>query len=275
MVLIWIMQNGVSNVDNINSILNDPFFILPLTLVGFSASYLVLYLCMRFIHDRKFISFITTKSKINWMRILKGAAIWFAILGIFTIISFLLDPKGYKFTFDPSTFGILLIISLITFPIQASFEELFFRGYLMQGFGALSKKPIIPLLATSIIFGLVHIMNGNNMTLSGFPAIEAAIIGFMLGIITLGENSIETATGIHVMNNIYVALIVSSEGGVLGNVPSVLTAPSDPYSSILWTIIFALIGLIIIFWGKKDKLLGIFSWKDAENESNDEDVYYY
>ncbi|HML04962.1 MAG TPA: CPBP family intramembrane glutamic endopeptidase [Methanobacterium sp.] len=208
------------------------------------------------------------------MRLLKGATVWLAILAIFTVISFLVDPKSYKFTFDPSTFGILLILSLITFPIQASFEELFFRGYLMQGIGVLTKKPIIPLLVTSIIFGMVHVSNGSNMTLSGFPVIEATIMGLMLGIITLGENSIETATGIHIINNLYVALIVSSEGSILGNVPSVLTAPSDPYSSILWTTIFAIIALIVIFWGKKDKLLDIFRFEDAKNEKDIEDIQY-
>jgi len=128
----------------------------------------------------------------------------------------------------------------------------------MQGFGLLTKKPIIPLLATSIIFGLVHVMNGSNMTLSIFPVIEASIIGLMLGIITLGEDSIETATGIHIMNNLYVALIVSTEGSVLGDVPSVLSVPADPSGSVFLTIILSVIAIVIIFWGKKDRLLAIF-----------------
>lgn len=259
------MQNGISSQLNTSNIFQDPFFLLPLTLTGFAASFIVLYLCVRFVHHRTFISLINIKSKINWFRVLKGAVLWLAILGIFTLISILIDPNGYQFTFNPSTFGILVIISLITFPIQASFEELFFRGYLMQAFGVLTKKPIIPLFATSIIFGLVHVANGSNMSFSIFPVIEASIIGLMLGTITLGENSIETATGIHIMNNIYVALVVSTQGSVLGDVPSVLTAPPDPYSSILWTAIFALIALCVIFWGKRDKLMSIFSFRNAEN----------
>lgn len=266
LVISLIIQNGTS-VTNLENYFYDPFVLLPLTFVGFSASYIVLYLCTRFIHNRKFISFININSKINWGKILKGAVIWLVILGVFTGISFLIDPNGYNYTFNPNTFGIFLIICLITFPVQASFEEVFFRGYLMQGFGLLSKKPIIPLLATSIIFGLVHSLNGSNMTLSGFPVIEASIIGIMLGIITLGENSIETATGIHIINNLYVALVVSAQDSVLGNVPSIFTAPSDPYSSILWTVIFAVIALIIIFWGKMDKLRDIFRWEDSENEN--------
>lgn len=257
-LMIYLIIQGNFSMVIYNEYLYDPFFLLPLSLIGFGASYLVLYLCMRFIHLRSFISFITTKSKINWMRVLKGAVVWLAILGIYTLITFLINPEGYKFTFNPNTFGILLIISLITFPIQASFEELFFRGYLMQGFGLLTKKPLVPLLATSIIFGLVHVMNGSNMTVSIFPVIEASIIGLMLGIITLGEDSIETATGIHIMNNLYVALIVSTEGSVLGDVPSVLSVPADPSGSVLLTIIISAIAITIIFWSKKDKLMAIF-----------------
>jgi hypothetical protein len=257
LMIILVMQGDLSLMGYYEYYYN-PFFLLPLTLVGSVASFLALYLCMRFIHLRSFISVITTKSKINWMRVLKGVGLWLAILGAVTIISLLTQPEGYKFTFNSKTFGILLIISLITFPIQASFEEVFFRGYLMQWFGLLSRKPVIPLIATSLIFGLVHLMNGTNMTLSIFPVIEASIMGLMLGIITLGEDSIETAMGIHILNNIYAALIVSTEGSVLGDVPSVLSAPYDPYSSMLWTSIFAVVVIIIIFWGKKDKLTAIF-----------------
>ncbi|MBI5679788.1 MAG: CPBP family intramembrane metalloprotease [Methanobacterium sp.] len=262
LVIFLIMQNGIST--DFTSYLYNPFLLLPLTLVSFAASYAIFYIFTRFIHKKKFISFITTESKINWRRILKGAGLWLAILSIFTVISILTNPGEFKFTFNLGAFGILLIISLITFPIQASFEEVFFRGYLMQGIGLLSKKPIMPLLATSILFALMHVLNGPNGTVSGFAVAETLIIGLMFGVITLGENSIETATGMHVINNIYASLIVSTQDSVLGNVPSVFTAPYDPYSSILWSFIVALIAITIIFWGKKDKLLAIFKWKDAE-----------
>ncbi|MGF7119565.1 CPBP family intramembrane glutamic endopeptidase [Methanobacterium oryzae] len=257
LMIILVMQGDLS-LTTYYKYLYDPFFILPLTLIGSVASFIVLYLFIRFIHIRSFTSVITTKLKINWMRILKGVGLWLAILGTITVISLLIQPEGYQFTFNSRTFGILLIISLITFPIQASFEEVFFRGYLMQWFGLLSKKPIIPLVATSLIFGIVHLMNGANMTVSIFPVIEASIMGLMLGIITLGEDSIETAMGIHIINNIYAALIVSTEGSVLGDVPSVLSSSYDPYSSILWSVIIALVAIVIIFWGKKDKLFAIF-----------------
>jgi membrane protease YdiL (CAAX protease family) len=261
-----IMQNGISAVSlNIQSIQSNSLFLVALALIGFAFSYFFFYLCTRFIHRRQFLSLITTKSRINWGKILKGAALWFSILGVLTIISFLINPGSYELTFNPSTFGMLLILSLITFPIQASFEEVFFRGYLMQGFGLLSKKPVIPLLVTSLLFGLGHIMNGTGMTLSIFPLIETIIIGIALGAITLGEGSIETAIGIHVMNNLYAVLIVSTPGGIFGNLSSIMTNSSSPYGDILVTTTAAVIAILVIFWNKKDKLVGIFKWKDAED----------
>lgn len=181
-----------------------------------------------------------------------------------TVISFLISPASYKLTFNPSTFGMLLILSLIAFPIQASFEEVFFRGYLMQGFGLLSKKPVVPILATSLLFGIGHIMNGQGMTLSVFPLIETIIVGLMIGTITLGEDGIDTAIGIHVMNNLYAVLIVSTPGGIFGNLPSIIISSSSPYGDILVTIAAAVIATVIIFWNKKDKLVDIFRWEDAE-----------
>jgi membrane protease YdiL (CAAX protease family) len=266
-VVLLIMQNGINTTSlDILSLQSNSLFLITLTLVGFALSYLFFYLCVRVIHHRRFISLINTKSRINWIRILKGAVIWLSILGILTLISFLINPESYKVTFNPNTFGILLILSLVAFPIQASFEEVFFRGYLMQGFGLLSKKPIVPILVTSIIFGIGHISNGTNMTLSVFPLIETIIIGIMLATITLGEDGIETAIGIHIINNLYAVLIVSASGGIFGDLPSILTTSSDPYSDIIVTIIAAVIAIIIIFWNKKDKLVDVFRWEDAEPE---------
>ena len=265
-VAFMISTYGISaaNLD-FQSLQSSPFFLVAITLVGFAFSYFFFYLCTRFIHHRQFLSLFTTKSSINWNRILKGAVLWFSILGALTVISFLINPGSYKLTFNPSTFGLLLILSLITFPIQASFEEVFFRGYLMQGFGLLSKKPIIPLLATSLLFGLGHIMNGTGMTLSIFPLIETIIVGLALGTITLGEDSIETAIGIHVMNNLYAVLIVSTPDGIFGNLPSIMISSSSPYGDLLVTIAAAVIAIIVIFWNKKDRLVDIFRWENAEH----------
>ncbi len=264
--VILIMQKGIYAASSeFQSIQSNSLFLVAITLIGFALSFFVFYLCIRFIHHRSFVSIITTKSGVRWGKILKGAVIWLFILIVLAIISFLISPASYKVTFNPATFGILLVLSLITFPIQSTFEEVFFRGYLMQGFGLLTKKPVIPILVTSIIFGLGHVMNGTNMTTDVFILVETFIVGVMLGAVTLGEDGIETAIGIHIINNLYAVLIVSTSGGIFGNLPSILTTTSNPYRDLAVTTTAAAIAIIVIFWNRKDKLRYIFRWKDMEH----------
>lgn len=266
---IMLVKSGNINFMDIQAQLNgfllNPIFLVFITLVMYVIFFIVFYACGRIIHNRKFISFINIDSKINWMRILKGALLWFAVLMVFLLISLWLSPGSLKFTFDPGTFGIFLIVILLGIPVQASFEEIFFRGYLMQGFGLLSKKPIIPLLVTSILFAVLHGANGISSMINVFIVLQIFVIGLMLGIIALGENGIETAMGVHISNNLYAFLIVSSSDEVVSGIPSIYTTAhstsADLYIGLLTTIIAAVVVLSVIFWGKKDRLMNVFRLK--------------
>ncbi len=257
LVLIFIVQAGNIGVYWIDQVIRDPMFILLLVAISYAASVIVFYLCVRFIHHKRFISLITTESKVNYTRILKGAGIWLAIIASLDILLFLIYPEKYNVTFDPNKYGLLLILSLSALPIQASFEEIVFRGYLMQGIGLLSKKPVIPLIATSIIFGVVHWWNANSEIMCISTILAAFIIGIMLGIITLGENSIETAVGVHIMNNMYIALVDNPSDSPLGNLPSIVTSQQDPYILMLFTFVASLIMIVIVFRKKRGDIFGI------------------
>jgi membrane protease YdiL (CAAX protease family) len=258
------------NPSNLASILSEPLALIVLVGISDMLSLIFLYIGIRFIHERQFISLVNTDSKFSWRRIFKGGGIWFGLLTLGLIITLLLNPTNINGSFNSQNFLILLVISLIVFPVQASFEELFFRGYLMQGIGRikirrlhiglLAEKPVIPLITTSIIFALLHFPNGANTLTSVDIVLQALIIGLTLGIITLGENRLETAMGVHIANNIFVALILNSPNGGLGNIPSLLTDNSAPnlLSDIPIITLYALILLAIIFWGKKERIIRIF-----------------
>ncbi|AEG19085.1 CPBP family intramembrane glutamic endopeptidase [Methanobacterium paludis] len=253
---------------DINSLLSDPLFMLAMVAVEYIISFLFFYISVKVLHKRSLMSLINTVGKISWMKILKGASIWTAIMMAFSIVPLLVwsGELGYSITFNSKTFGLLLILTLITFPIQASFEEIFFRGYLMQGFGLFSKKPVIPLIATSVIFALMHFFNGTDVVMSLSIVLSTLIIGLMLGTIALGENRIETAMGAHIANNVFIALIYNSSDSGLGNLPSAITVQaSDPYSGILLLVIAALIMITVVFWNKKDDLFNVFRLKNIDN----------
>ena len=241
-------------------IASNPLFDLLLTGISAAVSILLLYICIEFIHKRKFVSIINTVSKVDWRRILKGAGIWFAILTVGSLIELIIYPGNIKLTFNPNTFIYLLLLSLLVFPLQASFEELFFRGYLMQAVGVLTKKPVIPLMVTSVIFAALHFWNGADTVTSVDIVLQVFIIGITLGIITLGENRLETAMGVHIANNIFVSVVVNTPNGGFEGLPSILTSygASNPVTDVPIFMLYALVLIGIVFWNKKDMLLNVF-----------------
>lgn len=232
--------------------------------IYYLSAFLLFYLCMRLIHHKKLMPLINTHSKIKWIKILKGALLWFAILLIISLLDYLIDPANTIVSFDPNQFIILLILSLIIFPIQASFEEIFFRGYLMQGFGSLSTLPFIPLVTTSIIFAIFHYFNGATPLMGIIIVIQTFFIGITLGIIALGENRLETAMGVHIAQNIFVTAIISGSGSITPNLPSILTLKSDTAIGIPFFVPLIVL-LAIIFWNKKENLFKILKTRPKIN----------
>lgn len=223
--------------------------------IYYALSFFIFYACTRTIHHQKLIHLITTSPHIDWKRILKGAGFWFIIIGCAFLIDVIINPTSVEWSFNPAFF-ILLILSLIIYPIQASFEEIFFRGYLMQGIGLLTRKPAIPLLITSVIFAIGHFWNGNDVISGVGMVINMFIFGITLGIITLGENSLETAIGAHIVNNLFITTIISSPE-LLGNLPSIMTAGSQAAVGVPYFILPPIL-LVMVFWNKKDKLKAAF-----------------
>jgi membrane protease YdiL (CAAX protease family) len=259
MVIYFLISGKTDLGTQINFLNYNPLLLLVLVGISYGIYSLLFYLCIRFIHKKKFISLINTGNNIKWIRIAKGALLWLGIMTIFTILPMFFQEGSFSFNFNPGPFIVLLVLSVLIFPIQASFEEIFFRGYLMQAFGLFSKKPIVPLMITSIIFAVVHFLNGSSLIISLSIVISALILGLMLGIIALGENGLETAIGAHIANNIYVAVFLNSSDSGLGGLPSLITTQStDPLSGIPLLIIMAVLMLIIIFWNKKEALYAVF-----------------
>lgn len=259
-IIFFPVKRGMDAQAIINNL--NPLYLLVFIGLYYILSFFIFYLCTVLIHHKKFIQLINITSKVNWKRLLKGAGLWLVIMGLALLVGVALNPAAYKLSFSPAFFT-LLIISLIIYPVQASFEEVFFRGYLLQGVGLLTRRPVIPLLITSALFAVMHFWNGSNFSSGMGMVISMFIFGLTLGIITLGEKGLETAMGVHIANNLFLTIIFSSTG-VLSNIPSLITSQS----SVVGVPFFILppILLIAVFWRKMDKLQSVFKKQDEKSD---------
>ena len=92
--------------------------------------------------------------KIRWDRFFISAAVWMHTFSSYLFFYLKLDPSNFTLNNKTASLITLSLISVLFIPFQAAFEEVLFRGYLMQGFAALVKNRWFPLIMTSVLFGL-------------------------------------------------------------------------------------------------------------------------
>ena len=143
----------------------------------------------------------------------------FSLIVLITLVSFGIsfynDPSEVVLQLDPVKFGILIVISLLLFPFQIGLEEYLFRGYMMQHLGVLLKNRWMPLLITSILFGVFHSANPEVAEMGYTIMVFYIGTGLLLGIMTLMDDGIELALGFHFGNNLLAATIVTSDWSAL------------------------------------------------------------
>lgn len=163
------------------------------------------------LHGLSKTQFITSRAAIDWKRVRFG----FLSVAVVILLSFALffftNPEEIKWNFDAESFALLLVIAIILVPLQTTAEELFFRGYLMQGLAQLFPTRLFPFLFTSLIFGFMHYGNPEVDKLGLLIMVSYVSTGFFLGIITLMDEGLELAIGYHAGNNLLIALLLTSD----------------------------------------------------------------
>ncbi len=205
----------------------EPNLTLFLILLSFAISLLGLFGVVRFYHRQTLREITTSRKKTDWNRIFFAFALWTILTTSSIIIGYFMNPEDYAVNFNLIPFTVLFLIATVMIPLQTSFEEYMFRGYLMQGFALFSKNKWFPLLSTSLIFGLMHIANPEVEKLGYSIMIYYIGTGLFFGIITLMDDGLELSLGFHAANNWVTALLVTSSWSAF-QTHSVLKDISEP-----------------------------------------------
>jgi membrane protease YdiL (CAAX protease family) len=233
-------------------------FWLAVNLVPFAVLLGLLFLLVKYMHQRSIKSLTTARKKIDWSR---TAFAFFLIVGITIVmfaISYAVDPSEIELQFDPVRFTILLIISLIFFPLQIGLEEYLFRGYLMQHIGTFARNKWFPLLLTSVLFGVFHGANPEVAEIGYVVMVFYVGTGLFLGIMTLMDEGLELALGFHFGNNLLAAILVTANWSALQTDAIFKYTGEEPPSAIFEIILPVLVVYPV--------LLFIFAWKYKWND---------
>jgi uncharacterized protein len=202
----------------------------------------------RFIHHKTLTSVFTGYTKFRFERFGTAFMVWAILLIIMVFVEYIFFPQDLVFDFNLKGFIISVVIMLIFMPIQTGLEELVFRGYLIQGLSQVFKNGIIPLIITSSLFGLAHMTNP-EVRQFGWPIMLTyyTFFALFLGGLTLLDEGLELAFGIHFANNFMSSVLVSSPHGVIKTYSLFQTKAEDPYAEVITWFILAFITFMIFF----------------------------
>ncbi|WP_412561046.1 CPBP family intramembrane glutamic endopeptidase [Winogradskyella sp. MIT101101] len=242
---------------NIPSSLN-----LAINLAPFAILLGLLFLLVKFVHQRSILSLTTARNKVDFGRVFFS----FMMIAVFTLVSFFvaysIDSSEIVFQFDASKFAILFLVSIILFPFQIGLEEYLFRGYLMQHLGVLARNKWFPLIFTSILFGIAHSANPEVGAI-GFWKMMIFYIGtgLLLGIMTLMDDGLELALGFHLGNNLLASLLVTADWTAL-QTDAIFRSTAEPSMSIIGEILVPVLVVYPIMLLILSKRYGWNNWKE-------------
>ncbi len=230
-----------------------------LMLLTFAIGLACLFIWIKLVHKQPIKELTTSRKKVDWGRIFFAFILWSLISIAFVFIDIQLAPEDYQFNFNLKPFLILAAISIVLIPIQTSMEEYYLRGYMMQGIGLLAKNRWVPLFFTSILFGLMHILNPEVEKLGYGIMVYYIGTGFFLGILTLMDRGLELPIGFHAANNLTTALLVTADWTAF-QTDSIYRDISEPVLG--WDVfvpVLVIYPILLIVFSKK---YGWTNWKE-------------
>ncbi|MDT0607368.1 CPBP family intramembrane glutamic endopeptidase [Croceitalea rosinachiae] len=211
------------------------------------------------VHRQSVTSLTTSRKKIDWKRVFFVFTLWSVITIFFTLLDVYFSPDDYVLNFEWTKFLMLALIAIALVPLQTSFEEYLFRGHMMQGIGIIAKNRWIPLVITSVLFGLMHIANPEVEKLGYGIMVYYIGTGFFLGIMTLMDEGLELALGFHAANNLITALLVTADWTAF-QTNSIFKDISEPGLS--WDVLIPVFVIFPILLYILSKKYNWTNWKD-------------
>ena len=192
----------------------------------------------------------------------KKFALYLFIIPIYVLFIYQIIMKlgGIHWALNLLILVISILGSIYLFKIGDSplLDELYESRFYIK-LGKTLSTNLFPLLITSVWFGLLHYSNPEVERFGDIVMIYYIGTGLFLGIITLMDEGLELALGFHAANNIFTALLVSSEWSALQTHSVLKDISPEPESMPLDEIIipvFVIFPILILVFAQK------YGWKN-------------
>jgi membrane protease YdiL (CAAX protease family) len=188
-------------------------------------------------HNRTWTQVINGTNSVRWSHFFFGTAIWGIISIIAFAISYFAEEESLTLRFDAVKFIVLFLISTVFIPLQTTSEEFIFRGYLIQGVASWTKSRWWALILPGVLFGLMHGINPEIKEYGFWIMMPQYIfMGLMFGVITILDDGMEIAMGMHAINNFIACTLITYKGAALQTDALFIAGEVNPSEDLIWLV---------------------------------------
>ncbi|GAA1927471.1 CPBP family intramembrane glutamic endopeptidase [Nocardioides marmoribigeumensis] len=130
----------------------------------------------------------------------------------------------------------LIVVVLLTTPLQAAGEEYVFRGYLLQAVGALSKRAWVAVLGSAVLFAMAHGLQNPPLFFDRF------MFGLIAAWLVIRTGGLEAGIALHVLNN----LLAFGGAILLGDVSDMLNVSEISWWNIPVTLTQSAVYVVLV-----------------------------
>lgn len=197
--------------------------------LGFVTGIAGAWTAARVLHRKEFKRFLTGRRSFDWRRYLFGVFVALIVsLATFLVNRFVLRME-MTFQAPGGEFLVFLLFAIVLVPIQSGFEEVFFRGYILQGLMRFLRSKAVLAIAAGVIFMLPHLANPEPRQYGYAPYMTALVSsGIFFSIMVLLDGGIELAAGYHAMSNLFMGMVANTAAAAIES-PALFLIQTDTF----------------------------------------------
>ncbi|WP_175557400.1 CPBP family intramembrane glutamic endopeptidase [Raineyella antarctica] len=146
------------------------------------------------------------RTRPRWLASVRGGIRWrylavcvllaVLVLNVMQLVTWRLTGAEIHLQPQHGFWGYMVVVLLTTWA-QATGEEYFFRGYLMQALGSLARSPWFAVVASAFLFAVMH--GSQNVPLF----LNRLAFGLVAAVLVMATGGLEAGIAGHVVNNIF------------------------------------------------------------------------
>ena len=173
---------------------------------------------VRLLHRAPATALLSVEGRVRWRWFWITLGVSAVVLNLVLALNTLVASGTLNLVPTPQAgFGWFLLCILLTSPLQAAAEEVFFRGYLLQVIGSATGRAWAGVVGSALVFALLHGVQN--------PALFAHRLAFGLvaGALVVVTGGLEAGIAAHVVNNVaaYAYAIFTSSVAALRGVTTI------------------------------------------------------